>query len=592
MRFGLLGRSELVILALFAITLAPAQAQGLPHDGTWATPVTLWGRHLLTSEAIKTLAEGAGVDVRLGAGLANRKVCVFAKGKPAWQVLENLAEVSELQWRKEGSSWYLGRSSTLGAESYATAVWAANNKDILDEIKTLAPYAKIAADELQADIAVLQKQAQTIKETAKPGWPEEYERLQLRIAAMAACARPLTSAAVRYLSSLPTARIQALFKNDEFLLASTAGPVQLPPAAIAPLGGADGSPAALLFLQNSTTGMFEFFGGSGVGSEKSANSGKFGQGLLGLDDHPWRKALEAWSTSTPELMRWASGFKQTIPSAKVNWRFRGTCYDEWLEVLANATGIAVVADSWRERINYTIDREVSITDWMRRSTEQDRQLKLESGWLLSRSPRSWQYLQNDPQEASLRLFETAGDPTLDTIAKLAGSLSARAVNRAIYEELCVNGLAADQSYALPALVFWNALSAEQRQIALTRTPILASSLNPAALDALMQAVRTATLGGILHLQMNWDVLMDIVSGKERDALAFFIEVTRRPRFAASTTTRVIEGETKEELERTMSSIGAIKYEITGYTEVKYDMYIGFSAERSFKFTLRLREPLP
>lgn len=83
-----------------------AQSISLPREGVWAKRFTAWAKHQPLRLTIQDLAR-AGLPVTVHPILHDRKVAIFVKERPAYEVLSNMAEALYLDWKLQGESYFL-----------------------------------------------------------------------------------------------------------------------------------------------------------------------------------------------------------------------------------------------------------------------------------------------------------------------------------------------------------------------------------------------------------------------------------------------------------------------------------------------------
>lgn len=83
-----------------------AQSMSLPREGVWAKPITAWAKHQPLRLTIQDLAR-AGLPVTIHPILHERKVAIFVKDRPAYEVLTNMAEALDLDWKLQGDNYFL-----------------------------------------------------------------------------------------------------------------------------------------------------------------------------------------------------------------------------------------------------------------------------------------------------------------------------------------------------------------------------------------------------------------------------------------------------------------------------------------------------
>lgn len=83
-----------------------AQSMSLPREGVWAKPITAWAKHQPLQLTIQDFAR-AGLPVTVHPILHERKVAIFVKDRPAHEVLANMAEALDLDWKLQGENYFL-----------------------------------------------------------------------------------------------------------------------------------------------------------------------------------------------------------------------------------------------------------------------------------------------------------------------------------------------------------------------------------------------------------------------------------------------------------------------------------------------------
>lgn len=82
------------------------QSMSLPRDGVWAKPISGWAKHQPLRPWVQDLAR-SGLPITLHPLLHERKVAIFVKDRPAYEVLENMASALDLDWKLQGENYFL-----------------------------------------------------------------------------------------------------------------------------------------------------------------------------------------------------------------------------------------------------------------------------------------------------------------------------------------------------------------------------------------------------------------------------------------------------------------------------------------------------
>ena len=96
---------------VFAITLswlqATAQPADLAHDPLLQKRLTVWLKMEPLRDALDTIGKQTGVTLRCQDAIAQEKVAIFVRERPAYEILTQLAGALRYAWRRDGDAYVL-----------------------------------------------------------------------------------------------------------------------------------------------------------------------------------------------------------------------------------------------------------------------------------------------------------------------------------------------------------------------------------------------------------------------------------------------------------------------------------------------------
>jgi benzoyl-CoA reductase/2-hydroxyglutaryl-CoA dehydratase subunit BcrC/BadD/HgdB len=89
-----------------ALLLATAQETVLTDDAL-QKPITVWQRLASLAEVLEDIRNQTGVPLRCQDALRETKLAVYVQNRPAREILEQIAALFELRWRRDEDGSYV-----------------------------------------------------------------------------------------------------------------------------------------------------------------------------------------------------------------------------------------------------------------------------------------------------------------------------------------------------------------------------------------------------------------------------------------------------------------------------------------------------
>jgi hypothetical protein len=153
---------------------ATAQPAELSQDPLLQRRITVWLKMEPLRDALRTIGKQAGVALRCQDAIAEEKVAIFVRERPAHEILTQLAGALRYAWRKDEDAYVLYvPDETRQAEEKAARAIREQRARWLREMLQAAR--ELAAVPVQRQIALRKKLWESPEETEKalkPGWRE------------------------------------------------------------------------------------------------------------------------------------------------------------------------------------------------------------------------------------------------------------------------------------------------------------------------------------------------------------------------------------------------------------------------------------
>ncbi len=170
----------LLLTSIYAFCLAQEPAN-LRDEPQLQKRLSLRAKLQPLQEFVRVVAEQTGVRLGIDKRYEQEKITLFVKERPAWELLERVAEVVDLEWRSaETGGYFLARSERRKEQEQAIQK-ARAEKFLAIENTLFKGYQRTAqldyleltlrADQLSAELEQIVRQK-------PPGWQERVSQLQ------------------------------------------------------------------------------------------------------------------------------------------------------------------------------------------------------------------------------------------------------------------------------------------------------------------------------------------------------------------------------------------------------------------------------
>lgn len=557
-------------------------------------------------EAVEQIAAQTGATLGVAKAIEQYKITLIVRERPAWQTLELMAQVYELEWRSDAPSrYYLAESAA--ARTRRQRLQGARLEAVQRALEArLRAYQQAA----QTDFATLRQRLEAIDaeraqlETEQPpNWTARAQQLATERAQIGIAGDSLLGYLLGVVSQRWTREQWLRLLSGQPLLASTTplpGALALPdstlrwlalwsPAFAEPLPQS----AQMLIRLDIQRGTLELALVARTGEQalpftESISLGVGQETPVALSSEPIPDALAAQPLRV----------KPDEPAPQPPYWGKQFTLAEHLAWLAAHSELNIVADAFRlptARVEPHRNAR-SLGDWLR-DVQANEPVALrfpEAGWLLVRHLRQAELLASEIDEPTLARFEARASEglTLDEYAELAYALTPAQQQR--LEQPHGYALRFDptplQSNA-PALRFWASLSPAQRQAARERQPLEYPQLSALQQRLFWEALENALLrptipSGELLLQL--DRLYDPQSHAE---LAFFLDFWKNVAFEIDNGTVRLTFEDVQSYEQTLKELQAQGANLTVRRQARlnYFLHFGYDTRRAAIYSISLNQ---
>lgn len=476
--------------------MAGASAQDYHTDARLKNPVSLRLKAVPMSIFVKQFGQAAGVPMAVAPNIADRKITIIFKERPAVEAMQKVAETFFCSWTYDGSSYRLlmPRENALEESGLIDAENEALKKRFRAYVANLTAMAARPQDQVLADQKRIRDEMQTLRSRKDADAKKRLQQLRAEYEKVANAhqwdlgfaLKGAPNAADALLSG--TTLFASTKKGEALPLAATATP-HFQTRVVIP--GPDGKPtselrtpggAVMAIRLNQVTGELETMTmATGLGDSASGGMGAH-QAMLDtgeveamLRDNPLKKRLREWARDENGSVT-ARKLAKPGEAKPAGYVQKAYTLAEHLEFLADAADISVVADAFRLPVGSeqffsapTVGEYVRSLRDMALPPTRSGYFRTEGGWLMARHPHFWRRLQDEIPESAFVPLESkaaAGEmPTLEDYAAFAMTLSPWQTQ--VFADLppLTRFPRLPLVDALPALRLWGSLNASQREAA-------------------------------------------------------------------------------------------------------------------------------
>jgi len=577
-----------------------AEMGGLRQDTRLQKAVTLHLPDALLDEVARELGKQTGVAVTIDPALEEEKATLFVTGKPAWQVLEKLTALLDIRCENSGEGYRLSPDPQARQKEQAMLEW---ERDALrrDAEKMLRRWSRAAGEDylsLMARKRTLGEEMERLEREKPPGWQDRRNTLSQQL-------EPLRESSLLplYLAGWCYRRFPAAvwrrFWEGEILWFSTSGkPGVLPLPAESLRWATPGSPEpqkvlfGIRFDQQQARLVFYL---KTRPIEPATDADFLVEDREIYPDAspavPLPSRWEQWRTPEETFERDPRFQKEIRRSSSSVPALRGaTTVADWLQSVAQHSGLNVVADSFRLP-EPLVKQDGTLIEWLRSSPIWNAgYLRVEEDWLLFRHWRYWRWKRSELPERLVRAMERKAQEeglSLDDYAILAASFTPEGMARLKRGEYAMHLDHAPLQSAAPALRFWASLTANQKKAALQRQPVLYTQLTPSQQNLFREAMLTK-----LYEEPN-EILFDALNNPEsQPEFAFVVDRWREDAYTLTGEGVSITTESPEELEQQRHLVpGATDEPKQSQTE-QMTLYFGIDTRRSVRYELSIHRKPP
>ncbi len=584
----------LAVLGALLVAAVPAQLVSLHTVAGLEKPLTIRATRLTLADVVRQVAAATGVPLGVAREIEQEKLTVFVSAKPAWQLLQHIARLLELEWRedREKGGYYLVRPAavTEKARRAQEAQAAETRRRIEQALHQWQQQAQTDFIALRNQLEQLEKQTASLESSRPDGWQDQLTALAHRRAQILPCAESLPA----YLIGWLTARFgreqwSRFWQGLPFLAIypQRGSALELPSATLAwfaaqqssKLQGAPIQSVSLLFyLRQGTLHAYLI---ARAPSEQFVHPARF----------PFGDALAP--TATGKVVN-------ALPERKIERKpdepelscpyYGGVCtLAEWLEWLAARCDVPVVAESFRLPLRRaSLPRGTNLADWLQQLAQQEPvEIRFDEGFLVIRYTDSWRWRLSEIGESVLAPFERRaaeqGGLSLDDYAELANLLTP--AQQARLEQpgwIALRFDPAPLQQGIPILRFWANLTPAQKQAARERQPLKYEQLTYTQQRLFWDALEWGLVNPQLLAPQMLDRIDDLYAPEASAALAFFLDDWKQNTYRVSNGefTAVFDDEESYRQSLPNLPVGARPYTTTEEFRHTYMFHFGFDSQHA------------
>ncbi len=594
-------------------------------------PMTLRAKFLPLRELIRTVAEQTSVRLGIDKTYEQEKVTLFVKERPIWEVLERVAEVTDLKWHSaQSGGYFLGRSQRRAEQEQAfREAQTQNIRDIESRIRELQKSAQSDYSNHLRRVEQLTAQRETIERNKPAGWQDQLSAMAQELYEVESSTdlakyllgwwstqwgreqwrsfwagntliahypekRPFASLPPKVMDWFAQSRaweqksLQAHLSRQEEPMSLSDVPQQEPPNRIALIVRYDpvqGDVRCAIFSENS------------FGSSWSATHlGDSLSSLLG--------EVPSQFANLPEPLA-QTPLRKVV--GKVERPYLGERYTlaEVLEWLAQRCDVPIVAQAFRVAYSDPQERFASassLEEWAKRVLEQQAYLVEARGdYLLVRYRYALLLRLQEVPEPTLQAFEkrveSDGALSLDDYAELASQLSAQQepffTPRYFGTVRVVPAVRFDVQpldSALPAFRFWASLTRTQREQALEAMPLSFFQMTPVQQRLFLDAV-DATFSDLAGNA--FDLIVRVYDPEQNAKLAFFLDRWQDEEWQIDTENGYIITSSEERaLQYLREGLAKQPASLQRYEAKNWKFLFGFNQNEAVSYSAVFRKAMP
>jgi hypothetical protein len=583
-----------VIAVLVGVALAsPGQAPlALAKEPALARPARIQANLRSVASLLSELSQKHGVALRASAEAAERKVALQVERRPLGWTLDRVADVLDLEWRREGGGYLLVQTpeSALDWARARAEAHARRRAEWRAAIERLARAGGAKLSEVQSELFRFENEAEGLRQTRPPGWSDRLARLQVRLAELRALAEP-AAFALAHVARNHRAELEAVLLGQRELLASSSplpGVLSLPPEAL-PEAWREGKSLVLLTARWSGEDLEVGLHAAGEGAHP-AESHFLSTVSLPLPLPHFLTLFEnkggeppprfaAWGMSRANLQAALAG--KTIPFKRGPDRPFKTPLDLFIQV-SQLSQTDFVADAFHARTPTEVGGPSDLAEFWtaQMGGTHGPWVQVVDGAVLYRHAEPWirapAEIPESRLEALRKRLEAPQAGILEIAAEFVGGLTeAQKDHLGLFPPFRPGEPLDRLSRAADVLTFWSRLSSSEKASALRHEVVAFEALSPPAQGAYRALLReslyrASPLGAVPPA----DVLARLARN-DFAGMAFLVEPVQQ-KFS----TRVVDGVTVlvpiEE-----AGVGAP----LDATWADVHFYFGLDAERSLRYTL-------
>ena len=163
---GLIWRWVWVLVVVLCWLQATAQPAELSQDPLLQKRITVWLKMEPLRDALRTIGKQAGVALRCQDAIADEKVAIFVRERPAHEVLTQLAGALRYAWRKDEDAYvlYVPDETRQAEEKAARAIREQRAKTLREILQAAREFAAVP---IEQRIALRKKLRESPEETKK-----------------------------------------------------------------------------------------------------------------------------------------------------------------------------------------------------------------------------------------------------------------------------------------------------------------------------------------------------------------------------------------------------------------------------------------
>ncbi len=173
---------SLIIVLVWSVAFCIAQEPvDLRSEAELQKPLTIQAKFLPLREFVRFVAEQTGVRLGVDTRYEQEKITLFVKARPAWEVMEQVAEVVDLEWHSaKTGGYFLARGAVRIDQEQKIQKARADRFQHLEKtlFRDYQRFAQLDYPELIRRAESLSAELERIKHLQPPDWQELFSQLQ------------------------------------------------------------------------------------------------------------------------------------------------------------------------------------------------------------------------------------------------------------------------------------------------------------------------------------------------------------------------------------------------------------------------------